>query len=181
MRYAPCFFYNKTSRLFIICGWNLLFCTLVIGFIHFIALSVAITAHAQQTKMRAGTLICKSKGGIGLIVGSNERVRCTYKPIDGGHASRYRGTITRIGLDLGIKGQSEIVWDVLGSSTSLSADTISGEYVGVAADAAVGVGGGAQILLGGSQKSVVLQPLSIKGQTGLNISVGVAGLTLRKQ
>lgn len=160
---------------------NFLFCSTLIGFSNLIALSAADTAHAQQTKIRAGTLICKSKGGIGLIVGSNEKVQCMYKPIGGGSVSRYRGTITRIGLDLGIKGQSEIIWDVLGSSTSLSADTISGDYVGMAADAAVGVGGGAQILLGGSQKSVVLQPLSVKGQTGLNISIGVAGLALRKQ
>lgn len=139
------------------------------------------SAQAQQTKMRAGTLICKSKGGVGMIVGSNENLRCTFKPVDGSAVARYRGTLSRVGLDVGVKGQSEIIWDVLGSSSSLSADAISGNYVGVAADAALGVGGGAQILLGGSQKSIILQPLSVKGQTGLNVSVGVAGLALRKQ
>lgn len=140
-----------------------------------------LNSQAQTTKLKAGTLLCKSNGGVGLIVGSKESLNCTYSPLDGGKTTKYRGTITRIGLDLGIKGQSEIIWSVLGSTTSLRSDTLSGNYAGIAADVALGVGGGAQILLGGTDKSIILQPLSLKGQTGLNVAAGIAGLVLRRQ
>lgn len=181
MRFISKLFFRTGMRISLgsICFFS--FFSLVFSFLKFIPCFSVNDAHAQQTKIRAGTLICKSKGTVGLIVGSNEKVKCTYKSINGGSVSKYRGTLSRVGLDVGIKGPSEIVWDVLGTSSSLSADTISGDYVGLAADAALGVGGGAQILLGGSQKSVILQPLSVKGQTGLNVSVGVAGLALRKR
>jgi hypothetical protein len=43
----------------------------------------------------------------------------------------------------------------------------------------MGVGGNANALVGGSNNSFALQPLSFEGQTGLNVAVGVAGLELR--
>jgi len=43
----------------------------------------------------------------------------------------------------------------------------------------VGYGVGANALVGGSRRSVFLQPLSVQGQKGLNFAAGVAGLVLR--
>jgi Protein of unknown function (DUF992) len=138
----------------------------------------ASSAHAQGAKVKVGTLVCKGQGGIGLIVGSKERLMCTYSPSGKGGKRELYGTITRIGLDIGIKGKSTIIWTVLSSTTMLPDDALRGSFVGASADVALGIGGGANVLVGGNNKSVVLQPLSIKGQTGINLAVGVSGLTL---
>jgi Protein of unknown function (DUF992) len=135
-------------------------------------------AVAQKAKIRAGTLTCKGKGGIGLILGSRERLTCTYQPSGKQPARKLAGTITRLGLDVGIKGKSVMVWAVFGSSTALRGEALGGRFAGVAADASLGLGAGAQVLVGGNAKSVTLQPLSVKGQTGINLAIGVSGLRL---
>ncbi len=137
-------------------------------------------AQTDTPQIRAGTLTCTGKGGVGLILGSQEALNCVFAPASGGPGLHYAGTITRVGLDIGIKGQSTMIWAVLASTSELPGDRLDGSFGGVAADASLGLGAGAQVLVGGNEKGVVLQPLSVKGQTGLNIAAGVAGLTLRR-
>ncbi|MFZ1068558.1 MAG: DUF992 domain-containing protein [Pseudolabrys sp.] len=43
----------------------------------------------------------------------------------------------------------------------------------------MGVGVGANLLFGGSGRSIALQPLSVEGSGGVNLSLGVSGLTLQ--
>ena len=57
---------------------------------------------------------------------------------------------------------------------------LAGKYAGGSAEGTVGVGVGANVLVGG-KKSITLQPVSVKGQTGLNLAAGISGLTLRYQ
>lgn len=147
----------------------------------FLALSTSVStgpAGAQTAKIKTGILTCHSEGGVGLILGSKEDLKCTYVPTGGGQTYQYVGTITRIGLDIGFRGKSTIIWAVLGSTDSLPGEALGGTFVGVSADIAVGIGAGANILLGGNKKSVVLQPLSVKGETGLDIAVTVSTLKL---
>jgi len=132
------------------------------------------------TNVNAGTLTCKSKGGIGLIIASKTTLNCTYKPAGKGMARQYTGTVTKIGIDIGIKGPTTVVWGVLASSVDLPEGALQGNYAGVSASAAVGIGVGANALVGGSSDSVVLQPLSVQGQTGLSIAAGVTGLKLKR-
>jgi hypothetical protein len=141
-------------------------------------LTMGSAVHAQTAKIKTGTLTCKGKGGIGLILGSKETLRCTYAPSGKGPKRSFSGTLTRIGLDVGVKGKSTMVWAVLGSTTALPGEALGGTFAGVSADVAVGIGAGANVLIGGNKNSVVLQPLSIKGQTGLNLAVGVSSLKL---
>lgn len=141
-------------------------------------LVLAGAAAAQEPKLAAGTLTCKGKGGIGLILGSKQSLSCSYSTAGGAPAQAYVGTITNVGLDIGIKGESTMVWTVLTSSSTLPSGALAGKYAGVAADASLGLGAGAKILVGGSKNSVTLQPLSVQGQTGLNVAVGVSGLEL---
>lgn len=158
-----------------ICGRTLSYAGLaaVVG-----CFAIAAPTTAEEAKIKAGTLTCQGQGGIGLIVGSKEKLDCTYAPAGGGAVRYFKGTVTKIGLDIGIKGKSVIVWTVLGSTTSLPGESLGGTFAGVAADASLGLGAGAQVLVGGNKNSVVLQPLSVKGETGVNIAVGVAGLKL---
>lgn len=139
---------------------------------------LASAPFASAQTIRAGTLTCDGKGSIGLIIGVEEKLACTYQPADGGPARNYRGTIGSLGIAVGVTGPSVIVWGVLASSTELPGDALVGEFVGVAADASLGLGAGAQVLVGGTAKSVMLQPLSLKGETGVDVAVGVSGLRL---
>lgn len=139
---------------------------------------IAGSAGAQTAKVVAGTLTCDGHGKVGMVVGSSENLACTYDPAGGGPNRRFSGRTERVGLDLGISGKSVMVWTVLGSTTHVDGDRLGGTYAGVSADVAAGLGVGANVLVGGNDKSVVLQPVSIKGEVGLNIALGIASLTL---
>ena len=136
-------------------------------------------AVAQNAKLNAGTLTCQGQGSVGLILGSKEKLFCEFTSSSGDHVQRYDGTITRVGLDIGVRGKSVMIWTVLGSTAQLSGSALGGTFAGVSADVATGIGVGANALLGGNENSIVLQPLSVSGGTGVNIAVGVSGLELR--
>ena len=131
-------------------------------------------------KIAVGTLTCYGKGGVGYIFGSKQNLRCNFETPISGRTYRYAATITKVGVDIGIKGDSTLVWTVLGPTTDIPSEALEGNYGGVTAGAAVGIGASANALLGGSSQSIILQPVSVEGQTGLNISAGVAGLTIFK-
>lgn len=135
-------------------------------------------AQAQESGVVAGTLSCSGRGSIGAIIGSSQRLACTFSPAGGGPTQRYSARITRLGLDVGIKGPSRMIWTVLGPSNGVSRGALEGTFAGVSANASVGVGAGANALVGGFRNSIVLQPLSVQAQTGLNVAAGVAGLRL---
>jgi hypothetical protein len=133
---------------------------------------------AQQTRLVAGTLTCNGRGNVGLILGSRQVLDCVFTPSATSVRQNYTGRITRLGLDIGIKGPSVIIWSVLASTNSLPRGALAGRFAGVSANAAAGIGAGANVLLGGSHNSIVLQPLSVQAQTGLNVAAGIAGLRL---
>lgn len=145
------------------------------------AAATIIPAQAAPAKVVAGTLTCQGKGTVGYIIGSKEQLSCLYNPTGNGRKQRYAASITKYGLDIGAKGESTLVWTVLGSTVDLPSTALEGSYGGVSADASVGIGGGANALVGGSSDSVVLQPLSVQGQTGVNLAVGVSELSLRRR
>lgn len=132
-----------------------------------------------QAKIRAGTLTCTGGAGIGLVLGSKKEYACTYESASGRHHEDYTASITKIGLDIGVTESSVMVWTVLASTDEIDPRGLSGNYAGATADAAIGIGGGAKVLAGGSNSSIVLQPLSVQGQTGLNLAIGVAELSIR--
>lgn len=136
-----------------------------------------VPAGADTAQLVAGTLTCKGSGGVGMILGSTQNLSCSFKTANG-MSHPYSATITKVGIDIGFKGESVMIWTVLGSTTDLPPAALSGDYAGISADASVGVGAGVNALVGGSKNSIVLQPVSVQGQTGLNIAVGVSGLSL---
>ena len=133
---------------------------------------------ALAAQGQAGTLTCKGGAGVGLILGSKKSFDCVFKPVKGPSES-YQGTVTKIGVDLGFTTSVTIVWAVFSSSNELTPRSLVGNYVGANADASIGVGVGTKILVGGSKNSISLQPLSVQGQTGLNVAAGFADLSLR--
>lgn len=140
-------------------------------------LACVTVGSAEAATAKVGTLTCKGGQGVGFIIGSKKNFDCVFKPTKGA-PQNYAGTVTKVGVDVGFTSAVTIVWAVF-SSTDLPERALAGNYVGANADASLGIGVGTKILVGGSKNSVSLQPLSVQGQTGLNLAVGVADLSLR--
>ena len=142
--------------------------------------AMLLTAGAAQaaTQVKVGVLTCSVDGGIGFIIGSSKDMVCKFKR-DGYKTETYEGNIKKLGIDIGVTGQTEIVWLVFSASnTKYGKGSLAGTYVGGSAEATIGIGLGGNWLIGGSRKGFALQPWSIQGQTGLNYSVAFSGLTL---
>lgn len=146
----------------------------------FNAAAFAQTAAAppqSSAGVRLGTLRCDVASGTSFIFGSTRNLTCVFSP-NTGRAERYTGEISRYGVDIGYVGSAVILWGVLAPSAEMRPGLLAGTYVGAVAGATAGVGVGANVLVGGSNRSVALQPVSIEGNTGLNIALGVGEITL---
>jgi len=133
-------------------------------------------AHAQPRRVQVGTLECSLSASVGMIVGSQKNVACNFKA-DNGPPEAYTGTMTRIGLDVGITGGGAIIWAVF-ADTNRYSGMLAGTYAGASAEMSIAAGLGANVLVGGSNRTVALQPLSVQGQVGLNIAAGIGALEL---
>jgi hypothetical protein len=141
-----------------------------------LALTATIPADAQPRRVQVGSLACSISAGIGLVVASQRNVSCNFQP-ENGPPEIYTGTMTRIGVDVGFTTGGAMVWGVF-ADTNRYAGMLTGTYAGATAEATLAAGLGANVLVGGSNHSVALQPLSIQGQVGLNIAAGVGALEL---
>ncbi len=146
------------------------------------ALVTALSASAQSVqRVETGHLLCDVSSGIGMIIASQKGVQCIFTPtIPGppGPPEVYIGTISKFGLDIGATSAGQLLWAVY-SPTDRPIGALAGVYSGATAEATIALGLGANVLIGGSSGTIALQPLSIQGQTGLNLAVGVASLQLR--
>jgi len=133
---------------------------------------------AAQSGVKVGVLSCNVAGGWGLIFGSSKSVNCIFSPQQGTE-EKYNGTIGKFGADIGYSKAAVMVWAVWAPTSDVRPGALAGGYGGVTGGASVGVGAGANVLLGGSNKTFSLQPLSIEGTVGLNVAAGIAALTLR--
>ncbi len=135
------------------------------------------TPATAQDHVEIGVLRCNVAGGTGFIVGSTKKLACQFERTDG-TVGNYTGTVRKFGLDIGETKETAIVWGVLGPSKQVAPGSLAGGYGGLAAEATVGVGVGANALIGGSNKSIVLQPVSVQAQEGLNIAAGFSSIEL---
>src|SRR5215510_7217523 len=116
------------------------------------ALVLATAPAAAQNQSKAGMLTCKLGPSIGLIVGSRQQMQCQFAPDNGGRLEAYSGTITRLGLDVGITAGGVMGWAVLASTSALPHGALKGTYAGASGDISLGLGAGANVLVGGSEK-----------------------------
>ena len=150
------------------------------------ALSLAVGAlallnPAQAQAVKAGALTCNVAGGFVFIFGSSRAVNCTFAPVGGGAPQQYVGSIDKFGVDIGFTRGGVLIWAVFAPTTSPAAGALGGSFGGVTASATAVVGVGANVLVGGTGNAISLQPLSIEGNTGLNVAAGVAAMTLTYQ
>ena len=140
------------------------------------ALVMSVSLAEAQDRIQVGTLECSLSSSVGLIVGSQRNVNCNFKP-NNGPPEMYTGTMTKIGLDIGVTSATAIIWTVF-TGTNRYSGMLAGTYTGAQAEATVGAGLGANVLIGGSNRTVALQPLSVQGQLGLNVAAGIGQLEL---
>jgi Protein of unknown function (DUF992) len=141
------------------------------------ALMLASTGHAQPAGIQAGTLACNVGAGWGYIIGSSRPIACTYS--GAGAVEHYVGQVSELGVDLGYLQGAHLVWQVIAPTAYPAPGSLAGQYSGVTGSAAVGPGVGANVLVGGSNRSFTLQPLSFESEAGVNIQAGLQTLTLQ--
>jgi hypothetical protein len=134
-------------------------------------------AHAQD-RVQVGVLECRGGASVGFVVGSVTNLGCVLR-IEGMPEDRYIATIRKVGLDLGITQETALAWGVYAPVNRLGPGDLAGDYAGAQGSASVGVGAGGNMLVGGSNNTIALQPLSLQGQVGINVAAGLESLELR--
>ena len=136
------------------------------------------TLASEENKTQLGLLECTIEGGFGLLLGSKKKARCSFVH-DDGVVENYTGSLSKLGLDVGISGASYMKWVVFTPiGNEVGEFALRGKYAGVSAGGSLGIGLGANALVGGSNDKIGLQPLSVEGKTGLNLAVGFSSLSL---
>ncbi len=143
------------------------------------AIAAAVMAYgapANAAGAKVGVLTCHESSGWGFIFGSSKGIRCVFN--HGPYSEHYNGSVDKFGVDVGYTSGAVIIWDVFAPNYGRERGALSGDYVGAQASAAVGAGVGANALVGGFERSFTLQPVSIEGETGLNVAAGIGSLSL---
>ena len=150
---------------------------LMLGVAAVTAAFALVPANAAPHGVRVGELTCNVASGWGFVFGSSKDLHCTYR--GNGHFEHYTGSISKFGVDVGYTEGGVLVWGVFAPTSDMRKGALSGDYVGASAQATVGVGLGANALVGGLDKSIALQPLSVEGSKGLNVAAGIGSISLR--
>src|SRR5215469_651400 len=151
-----------------------------IGALGLVTGGLALATPAQAGDVRVGVITCDMASGFGYVLGSLRDLQCTFVPA-AGPAEHYAGTISKFGVDIGYVQNAVIVWTVVAPTVALPPGSLTGTYGGATASVAVGVGVGANVLVGGSSETISLRPVSIEGGTGLNVAGGFASMSLSFQ
>ena len=137
----------------------------------------ASPAFAKTTGVKIGVLNCEVAPSVGMIIASSKSMKCKFDRAVGG-TERYTGTFETLGVDIGFTGKGVMTWVVFAPG-QIAKGALQGRYAGATAEASIAVGLGANVLVGGGNKSIALQPVSVQAQTGLNVAAGIAGLRLK--
>jgi len=145
-----------------------------------VAVSGGSAVAAETAGLQVGVINCTVVPGsrVNLLIRSTADVECTWEY--GGAKERYKGeTGIALGLDLSFKDNESIAFGVIAASADVTPGkyALAGKYVGGTADAALGVGVGAKVLIGAGHKNISLQPLALSGSSGsVGASAGIGFL-----
>jgi len=147
--------------------------------------AAAVTSHAQSSWTQVGMLRCTLAPSVGFIIAGQQRMACQFvpnqaaaPPNQSAPPENYNGVMRTVGIDIGATAGGKLAWAVLSPTSGPAAGGLAGTYVGASGDVTVGIGAGANVLVGGSGQSVALQPVSVEGSTGLDLQLGMSGLEL---
>ena len=143
-----------------------------------LALAIVPVTAQQAGRTQVGTLICNISPGVGMIVAGQRQLSCIYASARGRAREAYEGTVSTLGLDIGATSGGQMAWAVF-APTTLPRAALAGTFTGATAGGTVGAGASANVLVGGPDRRVIMQPVSVQAQTGVNIAAGVSTLELR--
>ena len=143
-----------------------------------VAAVVAFGTPSRAAGVQAGSLSCNVSSGWGFVIGSSRDLKCVFTPVKR-PPEHYAGKVLTFGVDIGYVASAVIVWGVVAPTADLKPGSLAGDYGGVTGSATIGAGLGANVLVGGSNNQVALQPVSVEGSVGLNIAAGVASVSLQ--
>ncbi|PWE54188.1 DUF992 domain-containing protein [Metarhizobium album] len=137
------------------------------------------TPPGERDGVKIGYLDCSIGGGVGYVLGSAKGMECAFKPARNSEPlDHYSGVVRKLGVDLGFTTRSRLIWAVFAPTAGYHQGSLAGLYEGATAEATVGAGIGANVLIGGTSGSIHLQTISVTGQLGLNVAAGGASMTL---
>src|SRR5262245_46061947 len=131
-----------------------------------------------QSWSQVGMLNCNLAPSVGMIIFGQQRMSCRFNPNATLPPQNYTGVLTTVGVDIGATAGGEFGWAVFSQTTGPAFGGLAGTYAGASAEVTVAIGGGVNVLIGGSGRSVALQPLSGQATTGLNVQGGISSLEL---
>ena len=144
---------------------------------------MASRAYAADDSERSdvGILTCNPIAGSGynFLIHSKVELQCVFEANDG-RVEHYKGTTGMgLGLDFDVKRSNTLVFAVAAASeTDLKSHALAGNYAGVKVSASIDGGGGAGIMVGGSQDHVALEPFAEKTTSGYGLAAGATWLSL---
>jgi Protein of unknown function (DUF992) len=144
-----------------------------------VMLAAPADAQSPPSWTQAGMLRCVVNPSIGFIIAGHQSMECNFTPNGPYPPQAYQGALNMVGLNIGISAGGVFGWAVLAPTTGIPAGALAGEYVGASGDIGLGVGVGANVLIGGSGRTVALQPVSLEGSVAIDVALGVSALTLR--
>jgi Protein of unknown function (DUF992) len=141
----------------------------------------SLPAAAQSPNWtQVGSLMCTVTPSVGFIFVGHQPMQCTYtSALAPAPPQYYDGAINTVGLDIGVSAGSVLGCGVFAPTSGLAPGALAGEYVGATGDLGLGIGAGANVLVGGSVRTFALQPLSLQGSIAVNVVLGVSSLKLR--
>jgi hypothetical protein len=155
-------------------------CSKALAALAFIAaLAAPSNAQAPASWTQVGMLTCKLNPSIGFIIAGHQTMECRFVQNPPFPPQAYEGALNTIGLDIGFTAGGVLGWAVFAPTVGAAAGALAGEYVGASGDIGLGIGVGANVLIGGSGRTFALQPVSLEGSVSVNVALGVSGLKLR--
>jgi len=144
-------------------------------------LQLSVASAETTAGSKIGELQCKTIPGSGtnLFLHSTVEVKCKFSSSTAGETEHYKGeTGIALGVDLSYKKESSFAFVVMAADFKKGSYKLAGKYFGAGADVTIGRGLGAGVLIGGSKKSVALQPIGISFTKGIGVSGGLTYLYL---
>jgi Protein of unknown function (DUF992) len=120
------------------------------------------------------------QGGWGYILGSSKAIHCSSVP-NHGAPEYYGGSIAKVGVDIGYTKDGVIVRDIIAPTANVRPGALNGTYGGVTARTTFGDSIRPIVDVGGFDDSIALQPISVIGKTGLNVTGGIGAMSLHYQ
>ena len=143
-----------------------------------VALSASLAPAQAASGIKVGVLTCSEAPSTGFIIGSSADLNCRFEGTDG-RPQFYTGHVSKLGIDIGHVSGGTLTWAVFAPASNLNPGVLQGTYGGLTAGVALGAGIGANAMIGGFDRSIQLQPLSVEGLSGADIAAGVGSIDLK--